>query len=128
MKKLFHLSRPTFRPWWSAAAILLAYPAAGALYGLARMVEVLFAMMLHPNPGLLEPFIWVSVPIIAISTTVLVALSTWYNLGFPFVDADTNAQINLYPIIVPVACVLLAFANGALTLESTNSGSNHKRP
>lgn len=94
-----YVSRPLFRPWRSLAAIVLAYPIGGGLYGLAHEVQI---WIMFP----FDPLDLVFGPLYVVGS----AVSTLFALGFPIIDFDTNERVNLYPIIIPTALVLLALA------------------
>ena len=107
-----YLSRPRFRLWRIVLTLLLAYAMSGVFYGLGREVKIWATF----------PFDWLDLfigPMFVAGT----AFATVFTLGFPIIDVDTNERTNLYPIIIPTAVVLLAFATGVIRF-GTSSAKN----
>ena len=108
------ISRPKLRIWPSILAIVLAYPAAGFLYGLFRIVHIYatsrFSLELLALSVFLDPLLLVQM-----------SISTITSLGFPLVYDDSDERINLYPLIVPAALLFLAFATRSIRLGKPNA-------
>jgi hypothetical protein len=95
------LQRPIFRFWPILAAIVSSYPIAGFLYGLDRFL--LPDVTALPGAGglrLIADLLYAS----------FMGAVTLPAFGFPIVEAGIDERANLYPVIVPVAVVLIVLA------------------
>lgn len=98
-----YLARPTFRPWPTVFAILLAWPLAGAIYMLPLSVRILGDMGGRP--------LWERI-VVAAMEPPLGTIMTVVDGGYPYMSEQDANRTNQYPVIFPVMAVLVTLASG----------------
>jgi len=81
--------------------ILISYPLAGCINSVFVFV---YSSYLHPEMLSNNLFIIIHVYIIGYVTITALPM-----LGLPYTDIDRTVQVNLYPLIVPIAAFLIAW-------------------
>src|SRR5581483_3430926 len=99
-------ARPQFRLRPILFALIFSYPLSGCLFEFEEQVRFMFEFPRADGPA------WLFVGVL---WDIGLALSTLAYLGFPVVD-DGEHHVNLYPLIIPVALVLLVLATRAVRL------------